>query len=439
MDYHRPLNESRDHPKVHIALVMLPGRNNIESKEFSASPLLLNPGGPGSSGVSFALRMGPRLQKILGIDQDIIGFDPRGIGFTTPRADCWSTPLPSKRRHEDTLRGFFHRTEWYLMGIDIGFINSSNMALKLLDARHRAVAKLCKEKDNLLGSASILRYAATPHVARDMLSIVDAWDAWRDSLVLKPTSTHSRSFVKSLYPREVQLTSLPALATNANTTKGKLSYWGFSYGTFLGTTFASMFPDRVGRMILDGVIDADQYVSSIWKSSLHDTNKVLEQFFRYCCETGDQCQLYRLGDQPTDIQQRFNLIMENLQKNPVMFVDSARFVPVMITASEIKRMLFGSLYLPIASFPVIALVLNLIYENKADALGPLLMLGGELQDYCSPGLPAAYLPDDASIANMCGDKRYPVRQVPSPIFVLNQCSPNRIPDERDDLRAAVEL
>lgn len=33
----------------------------------------------------------------------------------------------------------------------------------------------------------------------------------------------------------------------------KLQYWGFSYGTFLGVTFASLFPDSVGRMVLDGM------------------------------------------------------------------------------------------------------------------------------------------------------------------------------------------
>lgn len=35
----------------------------------------------------------------------------------------------------------------------------------------------------------------------------------------------------------------------------RLNYYGASYGTYLGATYASMFPDRVRRMVLDGVVD----------------------------------------------------------------------------------------------------------------------------------------------------------------------------------------
>jgi hypothetical protein len=50
MDYNRPLNASWDNPKVHIALLLVPGAHN-GPKKASTSPLLLNPGGPGGSGV----------------------------------------------------------------------------------------------------------------------------------------------------------------------------------------------------------------------------------------------------------------------------------------------------------------------------------------------------------------------------------------------------
>jgi pimeloyl-ACP methyl ester carboxylesterase len=32
-----------------------------------------------------------------------------------------------------------------------------------------------------------------------------------------------------------------------------------SYGTILGSTFATMFPDNVGRLVIDGVVDMDNY------------------------------------------------------------------------------------------------------------------------------------------------------------------------------------
>ncbi len=36
----------------------------------------------------------------------------------------------------------------------------------------------------------------------------------------------------------------------------RLTFLGFSYGTFVGATYASLFPDRQGRLVLDGALDA---------------------------------------------------------------------------------------------------------------------------------------------------------------------------------------
>ena len=87
MDYNRPLNVSQDNPKVHIFITLIPGAGHEESGKYSSSPLLVNPGGPGGPGASFAIGIGASLQKIVSSDatRDIIGFDPRGVGWTTVR------------------------------------------------------------------------------------------------------------------------------------------------------------------------------------------------------------------------------------------------------------------------------------------------------------------------------------------------------------------
>ena len=74
MDYHRPLSASKKNPKVEIALMMAPGKGHIESGNWSTSPLLLNPGGPGGSGTFFVLGVGNALQAIVGE----VGSVPKG-------------------------------------------------------------------------------------------------------------------------------------------------------------------------------------------------------------------------------------------------------------------------------------------------------------------------------------------------------------------------
>lgn len=221
MDYHRPLNASLDNPKVHIALVLVPGIHT-GPKPYSTSPLLLNPGGPGGSGTFLALFLGKPLQAMLGADQDIIGFDPRGIAATTPRADCFSFPNDDSHEEVDYISGAFHRSMWAISGREIGNVNSSTVALQKFDVRARATSRLCEMKDAIKGNDSIFRHLSTPTVARDMLSIVDAWDEWTESLGVDEedvANTEEESTSKDL------------------DTKGKLVYWGFSYG--VGSIFSS--------------------------------------------------------------------------------------------------------------------------------------------------------------------------------------------------------
>jgi pimeloyl-ACP methyl ester carboxylesterase len=44
---------------------------------------------------------------------------------------------------------------------------------------------------------------------------------------------------------------------------GLIRYWGFSYGSALGETIAAMFPDRIDRMIIDGVVNPHEWYNDV--------------------------------------------------------------------------------------------------------------------------------------------------------------------------------
>lgn len=86
----------------------------------------------------------------------------------------------------------------------------------------------------------------------------------------------------------------------------KLQYWGLSYGSHLGTTFAAMFPDRIKRMIVDGVVDAEDYTKGLENHDLDDAEKALDQFYSACARAGhpqkrqpDSCALANETDSST--------------------------------------------------------------------------------------------------------------------------------------------
>jgi pimeloyl-ACP methyl ester carboxylesterase len=406
MDYNRPLNASKDNPKVDIALLMVPGRNHTKSGKYSKSPLLLNPGGPGGSGVSFALLAGSGLQQIVGLDQDIVGFDPRGIGETTPVADCFAFPSDGKSKEltgAEISRGYFHKFLWALSGQETGIVNTSVDSLEKIDVRDRAAAKLCQTKDALYGEDSILRHVSTPAVARDMLSILDAWDAWMER---KEDDDSSEKNGEIGSPEAVE-------EDKSLDTKGKLVYWGFSYGTLLGATFAAMFPDRVGRVILDGVVDADYYVSPVWEESLLDTDKIMTSFFHFCHKAGKKCALYRDGDSESDIQARFEEANDKLRKNPIKGVNPQSLTPAVLTHYLLKSVTFQLFYSPIATFPAMAQILDMLHRGDETTLLSIFMTGNAVnQDlFCSNQIFSGYEGRDAQLAIMCSDKRYPVSHI----------------------------
>jgi pimeloyl-ACP methyl ester carboxylesterase len=211
---------------------MLPGQGHSEKTgNWSESPLLINPGGPGGSGVQLVLLAGQALQSVVGTDHDIIGFDPRGIGASIPNLDCF---LPSLEHAppDDGLRGLatLHRLTWMDSELQIGLANTSDTAASRIVTHKKAWNALCHNQDD---EDSILRHAQTPNVAQDMLRIVQAWDTW--------TEQEAKKMVKCPHNGGSRRQATDEEKTTAPSTRGKLVYWGFSYGSVLGATFAAMF------------------------------------------------------------------------------------------------------------------------------------------------------------------------------------------------------
>lgn len=154
--------------------------------------LLVNPGGPGGSGYDFVAQSA---QYVVTSDvlahYDLIGFDPRGVGRSTPVV-CYTDP----KQQDELLYGTYDQP-----------YGSTGWVSELNQREKEWVAACVKNTGPLLG------HLDAASVARDM-------DVLR--AVLGDTSMH---------------------------------YLGYSYGTYLGTMYAQLFPRKVGRMVLDGAVD----------------------------------------------------------------------------------------------------------------------------------------------------------------------------------------
>lgn len=122
----------------------------------------------------------------------------------------------------------------------------------------------------------------------------------------------------------------------------------------LGQTFASMFPDRVGRMVLDGVCDSHDYYFGPWFSNLQDTDKIIDKFFQYCYEAGPEgCSFYASGG-PRAIKVSYNHLLLDIFKRPRAVPSSPTRGPDVITWSDVKSMVRLGMYQPLIFMPMVA-------------------------------------------------------------------------------------
>jgi pimeloyl-ACP methyl ester carboxylesterase len=117
----------------------------------------------------------------------------------------------------------------------------------------------------------------------------------------------------------------------------KLTYAGYSYGSFLGSTYANLFPGKVRAMVVDGVLDpvawstgrGDQGRTLPFSSrvgSARGAYQTLQEFLRLCDAGGPNC-AFSDGDP----QRRFDRLARRLLREPVEFTDPATGETFLVT------------------------------------------------------------------------------------------------------------
>ena len=211
LDYDRPGGRT-----IGIALLRVPALGD------RVGSLVVNPGGPGAPGTSYAAAAAQVFREPLLRAYDIVGFDPRGTGSSAP-VDCLSDDEVDAYLAADPSPDDPGEVERYV---------------GLLETFGRG----CVADDPQLAA-----HVSTIEAARDM-------DVLRSALG-----------------------------------DARLDYFGASYGTKLGATYAELFPDRVGRFVLDGAIDPTLTTRGLNLGQARGFETALRAYVGNCVETVDSC------------------------------------------------------------------------------------------------------------------------------------------------------
>jgi pimeloyl-ACP methyl ester carboxylesterase len=216
--------------------------------------LIMNPGGPGDSGMVQAVELSSQISDTdLAARFDLVGFDPRGVGASLPQVHCLTDAEQDRQRLEVPL-------------------DDENREADREQIENQQYATDCAKRT---GDA-MLANVGTRDVAKDL-------DVMRAALGDE-----------------------------------KLTYLGYSYGTAIGTRYAADFPKNVRAMILDGAVDPDQNDTDASLAQGSGFSDAFDAFAQWCakqstCGIGtdpdkDEDQLGKLSDplktKPIDVGSR---------------------------------------------------------------------------------------------------------------------------------------
>ncbi|UQX05427.1 alpha/beta hydrolase [Streptomyces sp. RerS4] len=228
--------------------------------------ILLNNGGPGGSAVQSPPEARAAMKDV-GARFDIIGFDPRFVGRSTP-LDCgWPVGMT-----------------WLSAG-------SSRAGFDRQVALQKGLADKCRATD-----AAVLPHISTRNTARDM-------DVIRAALGER-----------------------------------KISYLGYSYGTYLGTVYTQMFPGRHDRVVLDGAITPGDWRARLLQGSERENEKALSDWAAWAAQRHDA---YALGRTRADVLATVDRILAASARSPLTIGTGAD--TFRIDESQVPLLLFSGI------------------------------------------------------------------------------------------------
>lgn len=248
-------------------------KRSVEDPAKRIGSLLVNPGGPGFGGSSLADDAYYYFSSDLLERFDIIAWDPRGTGESTPAVDC-----------VDTYDEYF--------GLDSPPDNDEEIQA-LIDASQQF------NDECLARSGEILPYISTEASARDMDSI--------------------------------------RLALGED----KISYLGFSYGSELGATWTTLFPDTVRAAVLDGAVDPDSNSTDEGKSQAKGFEQQLTAFLEQC-SARVSCKFHNKGN----AEAAFDKLIADLDANPLVVSSDRTPVTQGVAYTAIAQAMYSDFYWP---------------------------------------------------------------------------------------------
>ncbi|QOV33141.1 alpha/beta fold hydrolase [Streptomyces ferrugineus] len=211
--------------------------------------LLSNPGGPGSTGLGDPVQLKDTLSKSVLQRYDLIGFDPRGLGTSSP-LHCGMTE--DEADSSEPYRPYRAAT----------FAKET--------ARARDIAAKCTTRNG----SRLLPHINTRNAARDM-------DVIRGVLGER-----------------------------------KLSYLGWSYGTYLGAVYTQLFPRHSDRMVLDSAVDPNRFGRGLGLAMAAGAEPVFKDWSRLIARREST---YHLGDTPAKVRAAFRQLVARADRTPLLY------------------------------------------------------------------------------------------------------------------------